>query len=38
VVNSAGPENQGEGSESMSDTFRQVDRKTLYLMPLSMND
>ena len=22
----------------MSDTFRQVDRKTLYLMPPSMND
>ena len=38
VVNSAGLENLREGNESMSDTFRQVDRKTLYLMPPSMND
>jgi transposase len=38
MLNSPGFENPCEGEKSMSDTFRQVDRETLFLLPPSMDD
>ena len=38
MLNSPGIKNSREGEKFMSDTFRQVDRDTLFLLPPSMDD
>ena len=38
MLNSQGIKNSREGEKYMSDTFRQVDRDTLFLFPPSMDD